>query len=227
MLIIHRPPTPERTAASVLAAMQDERLSLRARGLLGLFLSHPDATWPYQAIDRLARDLSMRQRALTGPKAEGRVAMRAVLAELESAGYLVRRRGGSGSRPDFFIEVFHSPIDVEQTPVPEAGGDAEVYMVGTFEGSVVKIGTSTNLSSRLKALQSGFPLRLEILWHRRGGWALEQYLHEQFADLRQEGEWFDFADQDPVDAVVRAVAERYPDESPGGSHLAVHHPSNP
>ncbi|MGW0285571.1 GIY-YIG nuclease family protein [Streptomyces sp. NPDC004596] len=221
MLIIHRPPTPEGTAAAVLAAMQDERLSLRARGLLGLFLANAGETWPQQVtMASLVTALSHRQRALTGPKAEGRDAMRSVLVELESAGYLVRRRSGTGSRPELRIEVFHSPTDVEQNPLPDKRGEAaEVYVIGTPGNSLVKIGTSTNLGQRLKSLQSGYPLRLEILWHRRGGWNLEQYLHEQFADLRQEGEWFDFGDQSPVDAVSKAVAAKYPEDPHGLAHL--------
>ncbi|MCX5598393.1 GIY-YIG nuclease family protein [Streptomyces phaeochromogenes] len=194
--------------------MQDERLSLRARGLLGLFLSHTEEEWPYQSMDRLAGKLSERQRALTGPKAEGRVAMRSLLDELEGAGYLARRKGGGGSYPQLFIEIFHTPADVERIPTPEGDGDSEVYLVGSIGSSVAKIGTTKNLQGRLSNLQVGHPLQLEILYHRKGGWALEQYLHAYFDDLRIKGEWFDFGTEDPQDAVLRAVAKKYPDEFP-------------
>jgi hypothetical protein len=214
MLIVHRPESPEGTAAAILAAMQDERLSFRARGLLGLFLSHPDEQWPHQSMERLAKELSQRQRALNGPKAEGRDAMRALLNELEAAGYLARRRGGSGSYPQLFIEIFHSPDDVAQIPVPATDGTSEVYLVGNSNSSIAKIGTTKSLQKRLSVLQSGYPLRLEILWHRPGGWALEQYLHRWFADMHVKGEWFDFGVQDPADAVARAVAKKFPDEFP-------------
>lgn len=214
MLIIHRPASPDDLASAVLTAMQDERLSLRARGLLGLFLSHPEEEWPCQDMGRLAKDLSQRQRALTGLKAEGRDAMRALLNELEGVGYLVRRRGGSGSYPQLFIEIFHTPADVEKIAMPETDGRAEVYLVGSIGSSVAKIGTTGSLQKRLSNLQTGYPLKLEVLWHRPGGWALEDYLKTYFQDRRLEGEWFDFGEQDPADAVCGAVAKKYPDEDP-------------
>jgi hypothetical protein len=195
--------------------MQDERLNLRARGLLGLFLSHPDEEWPYQSMERLARSISDRQQALSGPDGESRGAARKALDELETAGYLVRRRGGQGSRPRMFIEIFHSPADADVIPTPD-GTDAiaEVYLVGKADSSVVKIGTTKNLNARLRSLQAGYPLQIEVRWHRPGGWALEQYLHKCFAKYRLEGEWFDFGKQDPVDAVLRAVAKKFPEEFP-------------
>jgi hypothetical protein len=98
--------------------------------------------------------------------------------------------------------------------MPETDDNSEVYLVGNCSSSVAKIGTTKNLQKRLSVLQVGYPLRLEVLWHRPGGWALEQYLHGCFADLRLKGEWFDFGMQDPVDAVMRAVAKKYPDEFP-------------
>ncbi|MCX5528970.1 GIY-YIG nuclease family protein [Streptomyces sp. NBC_00006] len=215
MLIIHRPPSPDDLAAAVLAAMQDERLSLRARGLLGLLLSHPDEEWPHQTMADLAKVLSARQRALTGrARGEGRDAMRDLLNELEKAGYLVRRRGGSRSRPQLFIEIFHTPADVERIPMPDGDGAAEVYLVGSFGSSIAKIGTSGSLQRRLSNLQTGYPLKLEILWHRPGGWALEDYLKTYFKDRKLEGEWFDFGEEDPMEAVLRAVAKKYPEEFP-------------
>lgn len=215
VLIVHRPSNPEETAAAVLAAMQDERLNLRARGLLGLLLSHAGEEWSNQNMDGLARDISQRQRALTGIGSEGRDAVRRTLGELEALGYLVRRRGGQGSFPQLFIEVFHTPGDVDIIPMPEGSDEGcEVYVVGGRDRSVVKIGTTKNLQSRVKTLQSGYPLQLEVLWHRPGGWALEQYLHKCFAKYRLEGEWFDFGKKDPVDEVLREVAKKYPDEFP-------------
>lgn len=195
--------------------MQDERLNLRARGLIGLFLAHPGETWAYMSMDRLAKALSERQRALTGPDGETRGAVRKALDDLEATGYLVRRNGGRDSRPKFFIEVFHSPHEASAAPAPEGDEQvAEVYLVGRHGSSVAKIGTTRHLQNRLKGLQAGYPLPLEILWHRPGGWNLEQYLHGCFAELRTEGEWFDFGRQDPVDAVMLAVAKKYPEEFP-------------
>lgn len=69
------------------AALQDTRLSFRARGILGAVLSRP-ADWTTNA-ERLACE----------SPGEGRDAIRKALKELEAVGYLVRRRvQGDGGR---------------------------------------------------------------------------------------------------------------------------------
>lgn len=61
------------------AAIEDETLSFRARGLLVWLLSKPD-TWTVKA------------EAIVGAGVEGRDAIRSALAELEAAGYIHRQR---------------------------------------------------------------------------------------------------------------------------------------
>ncbi|MER6135108.1 GIY-YIG nuclease family protein [Streptomyces sp. NPDC001815] len=210
MLIIHPPADPDRAVAAVLAAMQDERLSFRARGLLGLLLSRSGERWPHETLHSFAVAISDRQKALSGRiPGQGQAAIVAVLRELEEAGYLTRRLVGNGVHPQVCIEIIDTPGVWETVPMQEdRDADAKVYLIGQHGSSIAKIGTTASLQNRLRSLQSGYPLKLEILWHKRGGWGLERYLHGVFADRRIEGEWFDFGDEDPRDAVSDAAALR-------------------
>lgn len=210
MLIIHPPASPENAAQAILKAMQDERLTLRARGLLGLLLSHAGESWECGNLKSLAVAISKRQKVLTGKASgEGQHVVYTALCELEAAGYLARRICGDGVYPKVHIEVLDTPDAWDAvSPQSDRDRDCDVYVIGQHGSSVVKIGTTSSLQSRLKSLQSGYPLRLELLWHTSGGWGLEQFLHKCFAEKRLEGEWFDFGDQDPIDAVSEAALRR-------------------
>jgi hypothetical protein len=69
-----------------------------------------------------------------------------------------------------------------------------IYVIG-FKGdpeSPVKIGWSTNVLKRLRALQAANPTELEVVAVIRTRRALvdEQMLHEYLAESRLSGEWF-------------------------------------
>jgi T5orf172 domain len=80
-----------------------------------------------------------------------------------------------------------------------------VYIIGPANRRPVKIGYSDNVDSRLRALQTGSPLELGVLWTTPGAQPLEDMLHKEFKHYRTHGEWFDFGELDPVTAVARAV----------------------
>lgn len=80
-----------------------------------------------------------------------------------------------------------------------------VYVIGPRDSSVVKIGRAVNPGRRLATIQNAHPAKVEILWSTQGGAALEGRLHAEFDHLRSFGEWFDFGDTDPVDAIKEAV----------------------
>jgi hypothetical protein len=84
----------------------------------------------------------------------------------------------------------------------------QTYLVGAEGSPLVKIGyTSTDPKQRLKALQTGQPMELSLLWSRAGDY--EGALHIRFAEYRVRGEWFDLTPLgDPVE-VVSAAAERF------------------
>jgi len=74
---------------------------------------------------------------------------------------------------------------------PESAGQrgGEVYFVRAETGQI-KIGFSLAAWSRLEALQTGSPVRLQLLTTTPGDQALEHDLHRRFADARLHGEWF-------------------------------------
>lgn len=83
-----------------------------------------------------------------------------------------------------------------------------VYVIGAPGASMVKIGRTRNLTRRLEAIQRMSPTPLSVLWAHAGGSELEAGLHRFFAEFRSHGEWFDFGDQDPIQAVEEAMSQR-------------------
>lgn len=65
-----------------------------------------------------------------------------------------------------------------------------VYFIGSRRGELVKIGFAADLTSRLRHLQTGSPVKLEVLAAIAGGVSLERDYHRQFGDQRERGEWF-------------------------------------
>jgi hypothetical protein len=65
-------------------------------------------------------------------------------------------------------------------------------VVYAIEGAMghVKIGTTTDLSSRVRELQTGSPVTLRVLAVCPGDRALEAALHRAYARYRVSGEWF-------------------------------------
>lgn len=189
----------------------DQRLSHAARGLLMDILSRPDG-WEANA-DELSR---VARQARGETRGEGRRAIRQLFAELESAGYMrrlqLRTSSGTFVTTLEVTDVPHRWCDstIRETvpPLPRRGEGNVVYVVGDDRSGVVKIGTTSNLARRLSGLQTGSAYVLRVLWSYGGDVELESYLHERFASLRMQGEWFDFGEADPV-TEVSAATERY------------------
>lgn len=81
----------------------------------------------------------------------------------------------------------------------------QVYVIGTSDSSVAKIGVSNAPQRRLRQIQSMSPLRLQVLWACPGSYDLEAALHAHFNVYRSHGEWFDFRGLDPVKVVQDAL----------------------
>jgi hypothetical protein len=84
-------------------------------------------------------------------------------------------------------------------------GEEWVYVIGSPGMNIVKIGWTTNLSQRIAAIRTMSPVPLDVLWSTPACDGMEYGLHGYFAEIRSHGEWFRFEDEDPVDAVRRAV----------------------
>lgn len=68
-----------------------------------------------------------------------------------------------------------------------------VYFIQNTDTLKVKIGTSSNLDARLRALQSASGSKLQVLAAIRGGEPLEKAFHLRFASHRAQGEWFNWS----------------------------------
>jgi hypothetical protein len=82
-----------------------------------------------------------------------------------------------------------------------------VYLIASSDSSLVKIGTAQDVAARLRTLQNSSPTPLQVLWQTEGGRRLEAGLHEQFAEYRQHGEWFNLQGLDAV-GMVSAAADQ-------------------
>lgn len=102
----------DRTTTLLRAALQDNRLSFLARGLLSVILSRP-LDWRTSAVD-LARET---------PK-EGRDAIRAALRELQTFGYLHRQRYQDDETGQWGWDWSISDEASTPTPMPAVGKPA-------------------------------------------------------------------------------------------------------
>lgn len=108
-----------------------------------------------------------------------------MLDALASTGLLLVRSGEQDPLADPAVQAYY--LDAQSSGT--AG--ERIYFVRS--GDLTKIGFTTNLPSRVRALHMSGP-GAELLCSYRGGRALERALHEEFAAYRKHGEWFDLPD---------------------------------
>jgi hypothetical protein len=101
--------------------------------------------------------------------------------------------------------LYHLTERRQERESGELNPDCVVYLVKADESPLVKIGTSETAPERLYALQLSCPVELRILHTIPGSYGLEKALHYEFSSRRRHGEWFDFSDVDPVEAVMRRL----------------------
>lgn len=68
--------------------------------------------------------------------------------------------------------------------------DGFIYFVQRLTGGPIKIGFAVEPERRVKALATGSSEPLVFLGQLPGNRATERKIHEQFAHLREHGEWF-------------------------------------
>ena len=73
---------------------------------------------------------------------------------------------------------------------------ASVYLINMVGTSFYKIGVATNAKKRVKELQTGNPLPLEVTYEARvtDAYGFELALHKKFDDYRIQNEWFELTD---------------------------------
>jgi len=88
--------------------------------------------------------------------------------------------------------VKSSEFAIQRRSGTGTGGD--VYFIRSKTGGPVKIGVSRDVNKRLGALQTAHPYRLVVVATiHNGGVSAERSLHEQFAEFRLNGEWFEWS----------------------------------
>ena len=119
------------------AALRDERLSWKARGLLAYLLSM-DTGW----------ETSIRRLATVAP--DGKSAVETALAELEALGYLERRQQRAAEAGKFGHTEYHVCDDATVTGSSGHGGDESTVTRLSVDGSTVHGSSATKKTSPKK-----------------------------------------------------------------------------
>ena len=147
--VIIRNRRPERYAIIPNDAVQNHALSFKARGILAYLLSQPDHwTISSQALAAMAAQ-------------DGRESIRTGLAELETAGYLVRRRvqdpttGRWGWHQVLYDQPVRNPVDNDGDNDDTEDGFSDVGKLNVYESTDKKV-----LSERVSTVTHDYEPRL-------------------------------------------------------------------
>ena len=106
--------------------------------------------------------------------------------------YHLQRNGLTPSQWDYAdiiikkSEALNNPKQLEE----------KQYLYGITDGTMIKLGMSSNINKRLKALQTSNPKTLSVKWEFYTGRnskvarSLEKKLHRRCSKYRVRGEWF-------------------------------------
>jgi T5orf172 domain len=83
--------------------------------------------------------------------------------------------------------------------------DASVYFIAG--AGLIKIGVSTNVRARFRAIRNSSPVEVVLLGMVPGGTLEESFLHCSFPHLRRHGEWFEDTPE-LRQHIERCIAER-------------------
>lgn len=115
--------------------------------------------------------------------------LKSITNELNAVGHDIVARRRAGVSNDESVKKFHELL-VESKHARRAEAIWRIYFMHAPGAGLVKIGATSNLNSRLMALQNGSPLPLVLLGCMDGDKAVERGLHKQWSALRAHGEWF-------------------------------------
>ena len=97
------------------------------------------------------------------------------------------------STAEFKYRVALEKLKAAAKPDKTISADSVVYVVAC--GDFVKIGTTTNLSMRIKTLDAMNPYPVRLLASIKGAHGAEATLHRHFRSSHHRGEWFKLTDE--------------------------------
>jgi len=88
--------------------------------------------------------------------------------------------------------------------------DGCVYAIHAEGSDFVKIGTATNIKSRMEQMQTGCPHKLVLLGACNGGQVTEQRMHKRLKGRSVRGEWYLRTDQCVAETIEWIIDGRAP-----------------
>lgn len=82
-------------------------------------------------------------------------------------------------------------VDLRRSGVAKRD-DGYLYFIADEDRTVAKIGRAKNPWSRLRDMQTGNPVKLEMVYCFRADMNAERLFHERYSHLRIRGEWFKY-----------------------------------
>ena len=103
------------------------------------------------------------------------------------------------------VAVEAEPAAPDELQLDAYTGSDHVYFLQAQSLGLIKIGTSSNVSKRIAALQTASPDALTVLGCIPGDCEIERSLHARFAEERVRGEWFTPSERlvDFIDGVTK------------------------
>lgn len=179
------------------ALVQDNNLSLSARGLLMCLLS-------------LGENNALNLKQICETTGEKRQTVQKNLNELKRCGYIKQatqtRQNGRFSKGGYIIS--DSPIFINENNQYNSCGFGEKCVYLVKYDKYYKIGISTSPMTRLKEFTK-LPYELEVITfgYVQDAYKEENYLHEKYADKRIRGEWFKLSSAE-VEEIIGYIAEK-------------------
>lgn len=83
-----------------------------------------------------------------------------------------------------------------------------VYVIKA--GKYYKIGITSDINKRLLSIQTGNPIKLDVVHTEIGNWHTERALHKTFKEYRREGEWFKLPKKIVDNIIIKGFSQYVP-----------------
>ncbi len=147
--------------------------------------------------DLLEKKLKGMIAAYKGCECDMSVCMMDMLNDLDAVGEILR---SNGVESVWFLKLLaHNGIVSmfdRESERKHSAEDSFVYILSSEKTKLTKIGYSSNVRQRIKALQNSGPDGLILKCLIRGGIETESMLHKKYASKRKHGEWFSLSEED-------------------------------